>query len=142
MNPAIFVTILNAAKSINYVQLVKTVSKYAPYAIKAKNIYNNLAKEKEEASEEGQTSRQFYYSKIKNVANGVLENIDLENYIKSHFENIASNIKETLGDKIGIEDVDEFIELYREFLDGNDEKIEELVPYIQAIIDEIFKDDK
>lgn len=142
MNPNFFQTIIKVAKSINYKKVFNNITKLLPYAKKAKDIYEKAQNERKIANKEGQTSRQYFYSKVKNVANEIYENIDIEGYISEQFENIANNIKETIGEKIGIEDIDEFIDLYKEFLNGNEEVIEELIPYIQTIIDEVFKDDE
>ena len=121
MNPNFFQTIIKVAKSINYKKVFNNITKLLPYAKKAKDIYEKAQNERKIANKEGQTSRQYFYSKVKNVAN---------------------EIYETIGEKIGIEDIDEFIDLYKEFLNGNEEVIEELIPYIQTIIDEVFKDDE
>lgn len=141
MSTIIFTNILNIAKNIDYAKILKESSRYIPYVTKAKDILGELIKEKQEANEKGQTSQQYYYSKVREVSNKVLENIDIDDFISNQFNKITSNIKETIAEKIGIEDIDEFLELYKDFLNGNDNNIEKIITYIQSMLENVFKND-
>ncbi|WP_394856251.1 hypothetical protein [Staphylococcus borealis] len=141
MSTIIFTNILNIAKNIDYAKILKESSRYIPYVTKAKDILGEIIKEKQEANEKGQTAQQYYYSKVKEVSNTVLENIDIDDFISNQFNKITSNIKETIAEKIGIEDIDEFLELYKDFLDGNDNNIEKITTYIQSMLENVFKND-
>ncbi|MDM7862366.1 hypothetical protein QTP93_00120 [Staphylococcus borealis] len=141
MSTIIFTNILNIAKNIDYAEILKESSRYIPYVTKAKDILGEIIKEKQEANEKGQTSQQYYYSKVREVSIKVLENIDIDDFISNQFNKITSNIKETITEKIGIEDIDEFLELYKDFLNGNDNNIEKITTYIQSMLENVFKND-